>query len=117
MKEITYAILIILGLLYILRIFYYLGDIRRRIRIVETKNKDFIIQKAVLFIPFWQRACQEDDKIIAPVIIDISIYTRMPEYDTLGKAIYEVEKYFKSVEKENKSSYIVQKWYSDGKIK
>lgn len=117
MKEITYAILIILGLLYVLRIFYYLGDIRRRIRIVETKDKVFIIQKAVLFVPFWQRACEDDDKIIAPLFIDKVIYTRMSEYDTLEEAINRVEKYFKFVEKENQKSVIVQTWYSYGKTK
>lgn len=117
MKEITYAILIILGLLYVLRIFYYLGDIRRRIRIVETIDKKFIIQKAVLFIPFWQRACHEDDKIIAPVFIDFFHYTRIHEYDTLEEAINIVERYFKSVEKENQKSVIVQTWYSYGKTK
>lgn len=105
---------IVLFIVWVVRLFYYLGDERRRFRIVETKNKEYRIEMMGLFIQIWQRALHSYwDNNDPELSLDSDSITknRYAQYDTLEKAKAAVDAHFKKKATIRKDTEVVNTWY------
>lgn len=98
-------------IVWLIRLLYYLGDERRRFRIVETRNNEFRVEKMGLIIQIWWRAMRvspfyDNDKLLY-TYVDFGHYS---EHSKLDYAQEAVDAHFKEKEINKKDKEVVNVW-------